>query len=87
MNFPLTEVEKKAVHAYLDQYTFTRPNYEISYHFWAKGGRGWNRTFATGGTYTMRALMWYHHHFKPGSEEWRPSVIMNALCEAAGLTH
>lgn len=86
MMFPLSETEKQVVHAYLDQYIFTKTNYEFSYQFWARGGRGWNRTFATGGTYTMKALMWYHHQFRPESHEWRPPVIMNALCEAAGLT-
>lgn len=87
IDFPLSEAQKQSIHTYLDQYTFTRPDYESSYQFWVKGGRGWNRTFATGGTYTMKALMWYHHKYRPGSEEWRPTIIMSALCKAAGLTH
>lgn len=85
-NFPLSDAQKKSIHDYLDRYTFTKTNYEYSYQFWAKGGRGWNRTFATGGTYIMKALMWYHHKHKSGSEEWRPTVIMTELCQAAGLT-
>ncbi|HMS85072.1 MAG TPA: hypothetical protein PKD12_15610 [Nitrospira sp.] len=87
MEFPLPEEKKKVVHEYLDQFSFTKANYEFSYQYWAKGGRGWGRTFATGGTYTMKALMWYHHHHQPESQEWRPPIIMNALCKAAGLTH
>lgn len=84
--YPLSGPHKQAVCNFLDQFKFTHEQYDHSYRFWAKGGHGWSRTFATGGTYTMKALMWYHHHHKPNSKEWRPRIIVNALCVAAAAT-
>ncbi len=85
--YPLSTLHKQALYEFLDKFVFSREQYEHSYQSWAKGGKGWMRTFAAGGTYTMKAIMWYHLHGGHGtSKEWRPTVIMNALCRAAGIT-
>ena len=85
-HYPLSTARKQIIFNFLDTFSFTQQHYEPSYRYWAKGGHQWNRTFATGGTYTMKALMWYHHQHKPNSKEWRPSIIMSALCREAGVT-
>lgn len=61
---------------------FTREQYWESYRSWPKGGSGWNKMHQ-GGTGIMNALMWYQHVHKPGSKEWRPSIIIAAVVEAA----
>jgi len=60
----------------------TREQYWESYQSWARGGRAWNR-LEQGGTHIMAALCWYQHIFKPGSHEWRPSIIIRALLAAS----
>lgn len=80
VKFPLSTEHKSVVHDYLDQFVFTKENGDYSYQFWGKGQKAWNRTFATGGTYTMKALMWYHHIHKPKSKEYRARTIMKNLC-------
>ncbi|WP_460973919.1 PD-(D/E)XK nuclease-like domain-containing protein [Spirosoma migulaei] len=55
--------------------------YFDSRQHWPKGGMGW-ACLAQGGTGILRLLLWYHHHYKPGSNEWRPKIIIKAL-----LTH
>lgn len=60
----------------------TREQYSESYHSWARGGHAWN-VIEQGGTGIMAALCWYQHIHKPGSREWRPSVIIRALRDAA----
>ncbi len=77
--YPLNNQQKEIVRNLLRGFTFTRKQWEYSYHKWAPGGHAWNRTFASGGTDTMFALMWYHHVYKPGSKEWRPKIIMDAF--------
>lgn len=62
--------------------TFSRDQYWSSYPQWAKGGHAWN-AMEQGGTGIMHALMWYHHVHKPGSREWRPSIIIRAVVEHA----
>jgi hypothetical protein len=59
---------------------FTKKQWEQSYPSWTRGGRGW-WPLQQGGTGIMRALMWYQHVHKPGSREWRPSIIIQALIE------
>lgn len=81
--YPLPTAHKQTIFNFLDTFNFTKQHYEQGYRYWAKGGRGWDRTFATGGTYTMKALMWYQHIHKPKSKEYRARIIMNALCHAA----
>lgn len=53
-----------------------------SYHSWARGGHAW-KVIEQGGTGILAALCWYQHVHKPGSREWRPSVIITALLAAA----
>jgi len=85
INYPLSVKNKNIVRVFLRQFSFTRSHYDFSYSRWYMGGRGWDRTFCSGGTDTMNALMWYHHIYKPGSKEWRPKIIMNALCNESGI--
>lgn len=61
---------------------FTRDQKAISYRSWAHGGEGW-RILRSGGTNICQALTWYQHEHKPGSKEWRPSVIVRAVYEAS----
>lgn len=49
----------------------------------AHGGNGWQRLWGTGGTYIHRAVFWYQHVHKPGSREWRPKRIIEALRKEA----
>lgn len=53
--------------------------YWESYNSWANGGGGWDRYLGLGGTDTMTALIWYQHIHKPGSKEWRPTIIIKAM--------
>jgi hypothetical protein len=60
----------------------SREQHSASYQQWARGGHAWN-AMEQGSTGQMAALCWYHHIHKPGSREWRPSVIIRALLAAA----
>lgn len=60
----------------------TKEQWWQSYQSWARGGNGWNR-YSIGGTYINAALAWYQHIHRPGSHEWRPSIIMAAVLDAA----
>jgi len=55
-----------------------RQMYEVSYDGWAKGGRGYG-PLHQGGTGVMYLRQWYMHKHKPGSMEWRPSIIIKAV--------
>lgn len=93
--FDLSREEVAAVRAFLDAREFqgpppinatgftgiTREQYWESYQSWARGGHGW-RALHSGGTTTMGALCWYQHIHRPGSKEWRPSIIIRALLDA-----
>lgn len=61
--------------------SFTKEEYWSSYPSWSTGGRGWQKLHQ-GGTGIMKALMWYQHRHKPGSKEWRPKIIIEALITA-----
>jgi hypothetical protein len=52
-----------------------------AYQTWAKNGTAWKKQLGAGGTYTMRALLWYQHVRKPGSTDSRPGIILNAIAE------
>jgi hypothetical protein len=58
--------------------SLTREQWQESYQSWAHGGNGWNR-YGIGGTDINTALAWYQHLHRPGSKEWRPSIIMSAV--------
>lgn len=60
----------------------TREQQQESYQSWARGGRAWN-ALQSGGTTILAALCWYQHIHRPGSKEWRPSVIIRAVVAAA----
>lgn len=81
IDYPLNIEQKIAIRRYLDQFEFTRKECDLSYASWAHGGSGWDKTFNSGGSDTVRAIMWYQHRWKAPSREWRPSIIMNALCK------
>ncbi len=66
--------------------TLSQEQWMESYQSWSKGGRGWVRT-ELGGTDIQTCITVYQHKLKPGSKEWRPSVIFRACVEAAGLRH
>lgn len=60
--------------------------WEWSYPTWARNAAAWDRQLGTGGTYTMRAIMWYQHVYKPGSTDSRPGIILNAISKTLNLT-
>ena len=65
---------------FLSAFTHTREQYWQSYSSWARGGNGWQRRLSFfGGTNIMQVLMWYQHIHRPGSKEWRPGIIIQAL--------
>jgi len=74
----------KQVMTFLDSQfpNLTKEQWQESYQSWVHGGNGWNR-YSIGGTYINGALAWYQHIHRPGSKEWRPSIIMAAVIEAA----
>ena len=50
-----------------------------------KGGKGWRPARQAGGG-VLRLLYWYQNIHKPGSKEWRPTIIIRAaLAEAEKL--
>lgn len=76
----------KAVEEFLRRFTYTAEMYWASYTDWSRGealeGNRWSRS-GFGGTYTMMALMWFQHHYRPGTTVYRPSVILRALLTEA----
>lgn len=70
--------------AFLDMQTpkLNQEQWWRSYRSWAHGGGGWNR-YGLGGAYIHAVLAWYQHVHRPGSREWRPSIIMAAVLAAA----
>lgn len=79
----LTDADRAAISRFLDRpWPFTKEQYWASYRNWWRGGNAWE-VLHEGGTGQMRALMWYQHYHKPGSKEWRPSVIIRELLAAA----
>ena len=62
--------------------TMTNEQWQKSYRSWAHGGDAWNQ-YGIGGTDITTALVWYQHHYKPGSREWRPAIIMRAVTAEA----
>ena len=60
----------------------TRDQWQSAYSSWWRGGYGWNK-LRSGGTDIQTCLAWYQSIHKPGSKEWRPSVIIDAVCRAA----
>jgi hypothetical protein len=77
-------VQVKQVAAFLNSQfpNLTKEQWQKSYQSWARGGNGWDR-YSIGGTYINGALAWYQHIYRPGRREWRPSIIMAAVIEAA----
>lgn len=61
----------------------TREQHSKSYQSWARGGRRVWGALHQGGTGQMAALCWYQHIHRPGSREWRPSIIIRAFVRAA----
>lgn len=92
----LTRDERDRIGAFLNTITYagaaplnghgyhgiSREQYSESYQSWWRGGRAWHR-LEQGGTGQMAALCWYQHIHKPGSKEWRPSIIIRAVLAAA----
>lgn len=83
---PRNENESEQVSAWLAKQRprLTREQWMESYQSWVHGGHGWNR-LRSGGTDINTAIAWYQWVYKPGSKEWRPSIIIDAVCHCAGL--
>lgn len=78
---PLSQTQKENLKYNLEilkHYRYPKEQCWEAYHFWARGGRGWNR-YGLGGTYIMYVLCWYHFREKPNCREWRPPIIMKKL--------
>lgn len=76
----LTQTEAKRIMDFLDSFTFTQKQWERSYPQWSKAPHGWNGC-RMGGTYQMKAIMWFHYCRHKPNYEWRPSLILKALKE------
>jgi hypothetical protein len=50
---------------------------------WASKLQSWSVVYGVGAADTQTALWWYQYRHKPGSKEWRPSRIMQALLIAS----
>ncbi|WP_109745156.1 hypothetical protein [Arcicella aurantiaca] len=77
----LSPEQKKQIDTWVEfraKRDFTKEQRDFSYQKWYKGGRGWNK-ICQGGVGQMLILCWYHHQFKPNSNEWRPSIMINCL--------
>ncbi|GAB4042640.1 hypothetical protein [Spirosoma litoris] len=77
----LTSEQKERIDYFIFNEAPTK--YDMQQYFdsrqqWPKGSSGWG-CLGQGGTGILRLLLWYHHHYKPGSKEWRPSIIIKAL--------
>lgn len=55
--------------------------WEASYPTWGRLANAWMHRLGTGGTYTLRAIVWYQHVHKPGSTDSRPKIVLAAICE------
>lgn len=75
---PTTQTQEAITFLEAQMKVLTKEQWEESYQSWALGSRGWNE-HQLGGTYIQAALTWYQHIYRPGSKEWRPSIIMSAL--------
>lgn len=84
---PLTPEQIEAVRMFLDEAArgLTREQWSQSYQSWGHGGRRAWDMLRSGGTHQHSAVAWYQHTHKPGSKEWRPAIIIDAVCRAAGL--
>lgn len=69
---------------FLNKLSFTLDQFYESYKSWGHGGRGWNG-FKQGGIGIMKAIMWYQHTYRPGSREWRPRIIIQAVVKEVKL--
>lgn len=64
----------------------TKEQWHQSYCSWARGGDAWGPALRWDGGTTIRYLLvWYQFLLHPASKEWRPSIIVEAACLAAGL--
>ena len=61
--------------------TMSNAQWMASYQSWRHGGKAWNK-YQMGGTDIVTCLCWYQHCYKPGSHEWRPAIIMEAVHKA-----
>lgn len=53
--------------------------FDASYSTWSRNATAWKRRLGAGGTYTLRAIIWYQHVARPGSTDSRPGVILAAI--------
>lgn len=78
----LTNIQRKRIDEFiftdLAKKDWTREQRDYSYGKW-KGRRTWGITHQ-GGTGILLMLCWYHHIYKKNSNEWRPAIIIAALC-------
>ena len=83
---PQNEQQVEQVRIFLEaqRKVITRSQWEKAYQSWQLGGNAW-RKLRSGGTDIQTCLAWYQFIHKPGSREWRPSIIIDAVCRAAGL--
>ena len=77
------EIIEKAVKHMGENYVYTAEQRDTSYQQWNKGANKWGIA-QQGGTGIMKMLQWYHHRYKPGSKEWRPTIIIKAVIESYG---
>ncbi len=75
----LSAAERDRIFAWLKTRRTTQAQWEHSYPTWGRVGNAWDRSLATGSTYTLRAIVWYQHEHKPGSRESRPSIVLPAI--------
>jgi hypothetical protein len=65
----------------------TQNQWSDAYATCFRGGSGWQEGLRwDDGTLRRLLIAWYQIIHKPGSKEWRPSIIVEAACLAAGLS-
>lgn len=79
---PATFSEKGPEHRLTAAPGVSQDKYWKSYHSWGNCRYAWYK-YQFGGTWTAACIYWYQHIHKPGSSEWRPAVIMDAVLVAA----
>lgn len=80
----LMDFRRAAISAFLKERCkrFAKDQWASSFPSWDHGEVSWRTRSDIGMEDSQLALMWYQHVHKPGSKEWRPSVIVAALDRA-----
>ena len=79
-------MNQNIVHAFLKQQrtVLSRTQWKSAHAAWRKGDNGWNTLSSN--TDIQTCIAWYRCIHRPGSREWRPSIIIRAVVAASQKT-